>query len=362
MQRKIIFTITNDPDFDQRMQRICSSLHEAGYRVVLAGRKMREGAGNAPAYRVKRMRCIFHKGPLLYAEYHIRLFTWLLFQPADILCAIDIDTILPVYFTSILKGSKRVYDAHEYFSELKEVVTRPSIQRWWKRIEDFAIPRFPVGYTVGQQIATVFKNQYGVDYSVIRNVPNKQENIIPAAKRRRAILYQGAINEARGLEYLIPAMENIDAELHIYGSGNFESACFALVNKLALHDKVKFFGMVAPTVLQEITPCYLVGINLVEPVGLNQYYSLANKFFDYIHGAVPQVTMNFPEYALINENAQVAILLDDLQTGQIATAVNLLLHDVVLYEKLVENCARLRDIYCWELEKNRLLEIYEKQC
>jgi hypothetical protein len=41
---------------------------------------------------------------------------------------VDLDTILPIYFASVIKGKNRVYDAHELFTEQKEIVTRPSVQ------------------------------------------------------------------------------------------------------------------------------------------------------------------------------------------------------------------------------------------
>lgn len=362
MSKKIIFAITNDPYFDQRMQRICTALQEVGYDVLLIGRKMRDAPESPAPYRVKRLRCLFHRGPWQYLEYHIRLFFLLLPKKADMLCAIDIDTILPVYYASRLKRVKRVYDAHEYFSELKEVVTRPNIQRWWKRIESFAIPKFQSGYTVSQSIAQAFHDLYGVNYELIRNVPNRRFTCELPANRNKAILYQGAVNEARGFEFLIPAMKKVDAELHIYGSGNMENTCKALAVQYGVSDKIRFFGMVTPARLQEITGHYYIGINLVEKIGLNQYYSLANKFFDYIQARVPQVTMNFPEYARINQEAPVAILLDDLDVDSIASALNLLLADFVLYRQLVDNCAVLQEKYCWEIEKNRLLKMYEKLC
>ncbi len=48
-------------------------------------------------------------------------------------------------------------------------------------------------------------------------------------------------------------------------------------------DKIKLHAAVTPEKLKQITPEVYIGINLVENNGLNQYYSLANKFFDYIH-------------------------------------------------------------------------------
>src|SRR5690242_13208129 len=37
---KIVLTVTNDLNYDQRMIRICSSLASHGYQVLLVGRKM----------------------------------------------------------------------------------------------------------------------------------------------------------------------------------------------------------------------------------------------------------------------------------------------------------------------------------
>ena len=63
-----------------------------------------------------------------------------------------------------MRRKKRVYDAHELFTEMKEVITRPSIKKAWLNIEEFAVPKFKNGYTVSYSIADEFKKRYGVDY------------------------------------------------------------------------------------------------------------------------------------------------------------------------------------------------------
>lgn len=360
MSENILFCITNDPDYDQRMQRICGTLSAAGYRVRLIGRAVRPETGVPAKYLVTRLPNLFRSGMLMYVEYNIRLLWWLLFQKADLICAVDLDSCLAVYLASLIKRVPRIMDAHEYFSELKEVVTRPGIQFWWQKIEAFALPRFQDGYTVSQTIASAFKERYGVDYQVIRNVPVTQPVQIPLPPQKRALIYQGAVNEGRGLEYLIPAMRWIDAELHIYGNGNFMSKALELTSNLDLSTKIKFFDMVSPETLRSITPGYLVGLNLVEPVGKNQLFSLANKFFDYIHAGIPQVTMDFPEYAKINSIAPVALLINELSEKGISDSVNLLLTDTVVYDQLAANCALLKAQFCWEVEADHLLEFYKK--
>jgi hypothetical protein len=54
------------------------------------------------------------------------------------------------------KKIHRIYDAHEFFTELKEVISRPSIHKRWLQIEK-SVPKFKWGYTVSESIALEFK-------------------------------------------------------------------------------------------------------------------------------------------------------------------------------------------------------------
>ncbi|WP_206204735.1 hypothetical protein, partial [Thermococcus sp. MAR1] len=138
--KSIVFTVTNDLTYDRRMHRICNSLAAAGYEVLLIGRKKTDSKTiSENSFNQKRLGCIFQKGILFYAEYNLKLFFALLQIKADCFCAIDLDTILPVLFASSLKNKKRVYDAHELFTEQKEIITRPFIHSIWSGIAKFSI-------------------------------------------------------------------------------------------------------------------------------------------------------------------------------------------------------------------------------
>lgn len=50
------------------------------------------------------------------------------------------------------------------------------------------------------------------------------------------------------------------------------------------------------------------GINLLTDEGLSYRYSLANKFFDYVHAGIPQICIAFPEYKKLNVEHEVALL------------------------------------------------------
>lgn len=357
--KHLIFTVTNDLSTDQRMIRICTSLAEAGYRVTLAGCKTN---GSIPLterpFSQKRLPVFFPKGKWFYIEYNIRLFFYLLFKKADAVCAIDLDTILPVYFITKLKGSIRVYDAHELFCEMKEVVTRPRIYRMWKKIERFTVPKFKWGYTVNQPIADEFRKMYNVQYDVIRNVTVKQPLTIPS-KTEKYILYQGAVNEGRCFETLIPAMKEVDAPLIICGDGNFMQQARELVKQHALDKKVLFKGKITPEALKEFTQNAWAGVTLFENNGLSNYYSLGNRFFDYIHSGLPQLCVNYPVYKEINNLCPVAVLIDDTSPETIARGLNTLLHDQPLYMTLQQNCLKAREVLNWQEESKKLAAFYK---
>jgi glycosyltransferase involved in cell wall biosynthesis len=355
----IIFTVTTDLSYDQRMMRICTSLSQAGYDVLLVGRKLKASVPlTAQTFKQKRISCLFEKGKLFYAEYNIRLFFYLLFKKMDCIAAIDLDTILPCYFISQIKGTKRVYDAHELFCEMKEIVTRPGIYRIWKCIERFTVPKFSNGYTVNQPIAEEFKKMYGVDYAVIRNIALLKE-IAPVQKKEKFILYQGAVNEGRSFETLIPAFKDIESKLIICGDGNFMQQAKQLVADNNLQDKVIFKGKIKPDELTAITQQAYIGITLFDDKGLSNYYSLANRFFDYLHAGIPQLCVNYPVYADINSKLPIALLVDDISSTNLAAKLNNLLENEVLYNELQQNCLKLRQTLNWQNEEKKLIQFYK---
>ena len=301
---------------------------------------------------------MFKKGFGFYAEFNMRLFFYLLFKKCDAICCIDPDTMLPVHFVSALKNKKRIYDAHEYFSQMKEVISRPGVHQVWARVEKTFIPRFKNGYTVSQSIADEFERLYKVKYETIRNVPVYKDYPETGIKEK-FIIYQGAVNEARGLEFLIPAMMQVNARLFIYGDGNFAEQTKALIQQHGLSEKVIMKGMITPEELEDVTSQAYIGVNLVEHTGLNQYYSLANKFFDYIMHRIPQVTMNFPEYERVNNEYETAVLIGELNTDTVANAINSLLNDETLYKQLKDNCIPAAKVFNWENEEKKLLNLYK---
>ena len=94
----------------------------------------------------------------------------------------------------------------------------------------------------------------------------------------------------------------------------FTTKLKSLINENNLENKVKLFGATLPKDLKKITPTAIFGITIFEAKGLNQYYSLANRFFDYIMAGIPQICVNYPEYKILNHEFDIAVMVDNIRS------------------------------------------------
>jgi glycosyltransferase involved in cell wall biosynthesis len=351
----VIATVINDTIYDQRMIRICTSLSQ-NHDVALWGRKKSNEAVPERVFSQRRFSFLINSGPFFYLIYNIRIFFALLFAKADIIHAVDLDTLPACFAVSKLRRKTLVYDAHEYFTEMPELVSRPNKRAVWLKIEEMILPRVKQGITVGKMIANEYETKYSIPFTVVKNSPILQE-LVSTESTEKYLLYQGALNKGRGLEALIGAMPYVDIVLKIAGSGDLDNELKELVKDLGLEDKVTFLGMLKPSELPPITAGAFAGINVSENLGLSYYYSLNNKFFDYIHAGLPAITNPFPEYQVLNSVHNCAVFAN-AESHDIAKAVNLLLDNALLYGKLKKNCLLARKELNWSAEEKKLLKLY----
>ena len=79
-----------------------------------------------------------------------------------------------------------------------------------------------------------------------------------------------------------------------------------------------------------------------------------------MHSGIPLVTMNYPEYKRINDDYEIAILINDLKEETIAAAITYLLADTYLYTRLKNNCIVAREKYNWQQEEKKLITFYNQ--
>ncbi len=336
-------------------------MHEAGYQVLLIGRLRKNSRDLKRPYPIRRMNLIFERGFAFYAEYNLRLFFLLLTRGKDLLYANDLDTLLPNFLVSRISNIPLVYDSHEYFTEVPELMERHAVRSVWLRLEKMIFPRLKNVITVNRELAEIYLQKYGVKSTVIRNVP-ELSNYNPGSRKLRVsnkpvLIYQGSLNTGRGIELMIDCMALLeDCTLVIAGEGDISQELEKRAADNRLTDRVIFKGRLSPEALRELTETADLGFSLEEDLGLNYHYALPNKIFDYIHAGIPVIVSDLPVMRNLVLEHRVGAILRDRDPRPLAHLVSQVLSERDSYRPHLEEAARK---FNWNNEKVKLLELLE---
>ena len=363
-KRKVIVSVSSDLVTDNRVHRTCSLLHEMGLDVLLVGRKKKTSPDLVKrAYRTRRLRLFFEKGPFFYMELNFRLFFLLLFSKKHLLYANDLDTLLSNFMVSRLSASKLIYDSHELFTEAPELIHRKRTQSIWLAIERFIFPRLQHIVTVNDSIAEAYQNRYQKKLLVIRNIPTKfQLDQLPTKDQlgipldRFLLIMQGAgLNVERGIEEVVLAVKELDdVALMLVGDGDVMPLIKNIIQEHHLEQKVFIYGRRPYHEMMEYTSHADLGITMDKPLSKNYEFSLPNKLFDYMHAGVPILASNLVEISRVIHQYQIGTIVEEVDVQLIAQAISELKANPEKLKIQKTACLQAAQIENWEMEKGKL--------
>jgi glycosyltransferase involved in cell wall biosynthesis len=368
--KKVVVSVTNDLVTDQRVDKVCNTLASMGFGVTLVGRRKNDSSNlQARSYETHRMRLLWEKGPLFYAEYNLRLFFFLITTNADLLVSNDLDTLLPNYLVSRFRKLPLVYDSHEYYTETPELVNRPRVRGIWKTIESYIFPKLKDVITVNESIARIYENEYKVMVNVVRNIPRLAE--IPVTETRKSlgfpedkyiILMQGAgINIQRGAEEAVEAMQYLtDCMMVIIGGGDILEILKEKTKTMNLGEKVIFIPKQSYEKLRQYTANADIGLTIDKDTNLNYRFSLPNKLFDYIHSGLPVLASRLPEISRIVEKYGIGSYIENHEPRHIAEKIKSMLADTHKMAEYKTNTMLAAKELNWQNEEEVLINIYHK--
>ena len=367
-KKRILVTVSNDLATDNRVDKVCTFLHQHNFEVLLIGAKRKNRLPlTTRSYATKRITMWFDAGAFFYAELNIRLLFTLLFRRSTHILANDLDTLLAAYIASKLKCNKLIYDTHEYFTEVPELTNRPRIKRIWERIEKWIFPKVHHVYTVNESIAKRYAEKYQRKVFVVRNVSRKwnpthiqpkEELGIP--ENCQLLIVQGAgIHIDRGIEEVVEAMKYTQGlVLMIVGDGDVIPQLKNYVTHEKLSDKVRFYGKRPYAEMMQYTHYADIGLTLDKDTNLNYRFSLPNKVFDYIHASTPVISSDLPEIRKVITQFDVGTFIPSHNPNELGAFLMQVCANKAQLAQWKSNCHHAASVLCWENEEQTLHEIY----
>ncbi len=367
-KKRIVVSVISDIETDARVQKVCNYLHKKNVEVILIGRQLKNSLPlSSYPYKVIRLKTVFEKGVMQYVEFTLKLWLKLFTYKTDMYLSNDLDTLLPNYLHSFFRKKILVYDSHEFFTGVPELMYAPIKRNLWRLLEKILLPKIKYGYTVNESIQKLYKDLYAVNLKVVKNVP-----VYDATNIFTKINYdiepfilnmQGAgINKDRGYEEAIEAMQYLPNNfiLQIIGDGTVLNDLKKLVEKLNLQNKVIFIPKVSPAILKEYTKKAHLGLSLDKGICPNSLYSLPNKLFNFIHAGVPVLASNLPEIEKIIQQYNVGICVNEVNAQSIAKCIITIFEDKASLELFNNNTTAAAKELCWQNEEKVLDSIYDE--
>ncbi len=188
--------------------------------------------------------------------------------------------------------------------------------------------------------------------------PVEKEFDLGVSLGERIVLFAGRLNYYKGLEYLIEAMQEIEAKLLIVGEGELREELEEKARSLKVNQKIIFLGKVSD---EKLKYCYqicdlfvLPSVESSEAFGIVQMEAMA-------YGK-PVVNTNLPTgVPYVSVDSETGITVPPRDSKALAKAINKILNDKRLAAKFSENALRrVREEFSREKMLGSIYLIYKE--
>lgn len=366
MHMKIAHLTSAHPRDDIRIfTKECRSLAAAGHEVMLVvadglGPEVRDGVRILDVGAARgRFDRVFRVTRRVYAK--------ALALEADVYHFHDPE-LLPVGGALRRAGKRVVFDAHEDVP--KQLLGKHYLGPVTKRLLSFvfaayerlACRKLDGIITATPNIRDKFLriNRNTID---INNFPmiGELEGNISWERKADEVCYIGGIAAIRGIREMVAAMAVMSPKIRLNLVGGFvEADVEKEVRTAPGWHQVNPLGVLDRAGVRDVLARSKAGIVTFLPVP-NHVDAQPNKMFEYMSAGVPVIASHFPLWREIVEGNECGQCVDPLDPTAIADAVNRLVGDPVLAQRMGENGRRaVAERYNWAAEEKKLLSFYER--
>lgn len=290
----------------------------------------------------------------------------------DVVHANDGNTLLPAMLLKRAVGCRIVYDAHELWTRRNVRPDRLLAPLVESVIEWLGVRASAGVVTVSPSIVTWMRRRFRLRTAptLVRNIPHRRGMVPDPQQGRlrelarlpshaRVVGYAGGVTTGRGLEEMLHALTELDADTHLvmlgYGDPSYVTRLLGQARDLGLGDRVHLVGPVpGPEVPMTLADAD-VAVVYVRPICLSYRYSLPNKLFESIHAGLPIVAADLPDTAAIVQGYGIGEVFGADRPDQLAAAIERVIADEARYRAASVAAADELD---WRQEADALVALY----
>lgn len=277
--------------------------------------------------------------------------------------------LIPMGFLLKLSGIRVIYDVHEdvplqiLSKDWVPPTLRRPISKLIEGIEAVAGRAFDAVVVATPSIGLRFPRENTV---LVQNFPLLDELVAasaqPYAERTANFAYVGVITVERGAREMVSALARDPAEgMRLVMAGEiYPSGLRAELEKLDGWQQVEFIGFANRTQVADLLGRARAGLVIfhAEP---NHVEAQPNKMFEYMAAGLPVIVSDFPLWREIVDGAQCGLLVDPLDAGAIAAAMDWILRNPVDAEAMGRRGRQaVERTYNWVPEADRLIVCYRR--
>lgn len=286
---------------------------------------------------------------------------------AHVVHAHDVNTLPTAWLAAVFSGASLVYDAHE-ISTSREGYS--SFRRLVAVVEKALMPRANGTITTTVARAKFFARAYGIERPVVLQNRPRHQQVFFASNRIREelglvrpwpiILYQGGVQQGRGLERLARVAADVsDAYFVFIGGGRLDASLRSIVVKLQLEERVRFIPTVALAELPSYTASADIGVQPIENTCLNHYTTDSNKLFEYVQAGLPVVASDLPEIRRVVREHDLGLLVPPGDSAALSAALRELVAGKSKRQYFAARSRKASAVLSWESQEHELLALYE---
>ena len=368
--KNIAIIYLGDCFYDARCINMVHSLLKEGFVISVIHNSLIDNTIPSIFNRVQFYNTKIKKNSLtFYWKFYSQVRALLKKNNFDVLIAGDLYSL-----ANICKHKKKsylVYDCREIYSELSAHNKQPIKKYLLSLYENYFIKFIDSVLVTAKSDLDFLKSKYvkhkHIQWYVIYNFPfafkqngcaidlHKKYNI---SKNQKLLLYQGVIQENRGIASLIQLVQQTKIlTAIIIGDGPALNQYKKFVLDNNLNNKVFFINQVPYLNLLSYTASCDIGWLLIKGTGISNQFALPNKLFEYTLMGLPVLSSNLPNMKSLIQKNDFGLCVDE---NNITDQINSIMQIIQHYGEYQMIAKQTASKYVWDVQHNKFIDAINK--